>query len=192
MVMEIEDTASGRRRAVHGRCGVIPDPTVDQLADIAVSTAALRGMLASSRVSPCFFFDQWQRVRIRRRTKRPGRDRWPNARRNNYFGADFRRRIAGDAALVLKSPNENCAKARLPARERPDFPDLNSGNISRATRPALGRANAYGQYLLASTVRRRSSPRFDAHDISASPRLSPCNPLIPKTLSGRDAHLPGE
>src|SRR5258706_6958464 len=41
-VMEVEDTRFGENGGIFmGDCGVIPDPTVDQLADIAVSTAQL-------------------------------------------------------------------------------------------------------------------------------------------------------
>jgi phosphate acetyltransferase len=49
-VMEVEDTRFGENGVLlMGDCGVIPDPTVDQLADIAVSTAQLARQLLGVR-----------------------------------------------------------------------------------------------------------------------------------------------
>src|SRR5262245_7438152 len=50
MVMEVEDTRFGERGVLFlGDCGVIPDPTVDQLADVAVLTARLAKQILGAR-----------------------------------------------------------------------------------------------------------------------------------------------
>src|SRR6188768_1414873 len=50
MIMEVEDTRFGERGVMFmSDCGVIPDPNVEQLSDIAVSTAQLARHLAGTK-----------------------------------------------------------------------------------------------------------------------------------------------
>src|SRR5438874_5244260 len=55
MVMEVQDTRFGEGGVMFmADCGVIPDPTVDQLADIAISTAELARQLLNVRPKAAF------------------------------------------------------------------------------------------------------------------------------------------
>src|SRR5947208_3876097 len=55
MILEVEDTRFGEKGVMFmADCGVIPDPTVDQLADIAISTAELARQLLNVRPKAAF------------------------------------------------------------------------------------------------------------------------------------------
>jgi phosphate acetyltransferase len=170
MIMEVEDSRFGENGVMFmADCGVIPEPTVDQLADIAVSTAQLANQLLGSRprvallsystkgsaTHPSIGKIQAATALARQKAHEKG------------FEADFDGELQVDAALVPE----------IAARKLPDspvggranvlvFPDLNSGNIASKLVQHVSRANAYGQILLgldrpAADVSRGSS----AHDI---------------------------
>ncbi len=168
--MEVEDTRFGENGVIFmADCGVIPDPTVDQLADIAVSTAQLARHLLN--VKP--------RVAMLSFTTK-GSARHPSVGKvqaatalaekkahERGLAADFDGDLQVDSAIVPE----------IAARKLPDsklggsanvlvFPDLNSGSIASKLVRHIARANAYGQILLgldrpAADVSRGSN----AHDI---------------------------
>ncbi|MCX6886766.1 MAG: phosphate acyltransferase [Verrucomicrobia bacterium] len=170
LIMEVEDTRFGENGVIFmADCGVIPDPTVDQLADIAVSTAQLARHLLN--VKP--------RVAMLSFTTK-GSARHPSVGKvqaatalaekkahERGLAADFDGDLQVDSAIVPE----------IAARKLPDsklggsanvlvFPDLNSGSIASKLVRHIARANAYGQILLgldrpAADVSRGSN----AHDI---------------------------
>src|SRR5881296_1031981 len=169
-VMEVEDTRFGENGVLlMGDCGVIPDPSVEQLADIAVSTAQLARQLigARPRVALLSFSTKGSARhssigRVQAATAQAARQA-----QEKGVEADFDGELQVDAALLPE----------IAARKLPDskvagnanvliFPDLNSGNIASKLVRAIARANAYGQILLgldrpAADVSRGSN----AHDI---------------------------
>lgn len=170
MIMEVEDTRFGHEGAIFmSDCGVIPDPSVEQLADIAVSTAALclRLLGIRPRVAMLSFsthgsarhhsVDKVQAATAMAREKAAAL----------LLEADFDGDLQVDAALVpevaaLKYPGSSVAgKANVLV-----FPDLNSGNIGSKLVQYIARANAYGQIVLGLDLPAADVSRgATAHDI---------------------------
>ena len=199
MVTEVEDTRIGEHGVLFmADCGVIPEPTVDQLADIAVSTARLaRHMLGvrahvallsfstkgSSAAHPSIGKMQAATAQARRKAAQLNVE------------ADFDGERQGDAALVPEIATRKMHDSQVAGRANVlIFPDLNSGNIASKLVGLVGRANSYGQILLglnrpAADVSRGSS----AHDIlgvAAIVGVQATDYL--KLYPGADAHLPGD
>jgi phosphate acetyltransferase len=169
-VMEVEDTGIGEKGVLFmGDCDVIPDPTAEQLADIAVSTARLARQLlgVTPRVAMLSFSTKGS-------TAHPGIDKVKAA-------TALAKRKASEAKLDVLIDGElqadtalvpEIARRKLPESDVAGsanvliFPDLNSGNIASKLVRHMARANAYGNILLgldrpAADVSRGSN----AHDI---------------------------
>ena len=170
MIMEVEDTRFGHEGAIFmSDCGVIPDPSVEQLADIAVSTAALTLRLLGSRPKVAMLsfstHGSAQHASVAKVQAATAMAREKAVALN--LEADFDGDLQVDAALVpevaaVKYPDSPVAgQANVLV-----FPDLNSGNIGSKLVQHIARANAYGQIILgldqpAADVSRGAN----AHDI---------------------------
>lgn len=199
MVMEIEDTRMGENGVLFlADCGVIPEPTVDQLADIAVSTARLARHLLGvrSRVAMLSFSTKGSSA------AHPsiGKMQAATAQARNKASqlnveADFDGELQADAALVPEIASRKLSDSKVAGRANVlIFPDLNSGNIASKLLGLIGRASSYGQVLLglnrpAADVSRGSS----AHDIlgvAAIVGVQATDYL--KLYPGADKQLPGD
>lgn len=168
LVMEVEDSRFGENGVLFmADCGVIPEPTVEQLADIAVSTAQLARHLLGvrPRVALLSFSTKGSSkhpslVRIQAATALAEK-----MALDKQLEADFDGELQVDTALIpeialRKSPGGIIAgNANVLI-----FPDLNSGNIAAKLVRLIGHANAYGQVLLgldhpAAAVSRASTAR---------------------------------
>ncbi len=170
MVMEVEDTKFGDSGVIFmADCGVIPEPTVDQLTDIAISTARLARQLIGQRArvallsystkgsatAPTIGKMQAATALARQRAQEIGLE------------ADFDGELQVDAAIIPEIAQRKLPDSKVAGRANVlVFPDLNSGNIASKLVQHMARANAYGQILLgldrpASDVSRGAS----AHDI---------------------------
>jgi phosphate acetyltransferase len=198
-VVEVEDTRIGRNGTLFmADCGVIPEPNVEQLADIAVSTARLaRHMLGvRARVAMLSFSTKGSSAAhpsIGKMQAATAAARRKATQLN--IEADFDGEMQVDAALVPEiatrklhdSQVAGCANVLI-------FPDLNSGNIASKMLGVIGRANYYGQILLglnrpAADVSRGSS----AHDILGVAAIIGVQATdYQKLYPGADKELPGD
>jgi phosphate acetyltransferase len=170
LVMEVEDSRFGENGVLFmADCGVIPDPTVEQLADIAVSTAQLARHLlgVTPRVALLSFSTKGSANhpsvgRIQAATALAEKQALQKG-----LVAEFDGELQVDAAIVPEIAARKLPEGKLGGRANVlIFPDLNSGNIASKLVRHISRANAYGAILLgldrpAADVSRGSS----AHDI---------------------------
>lgn len=170
MVMEVEDTRFGEKGVLFmGDCGVIPDPTVEQLADIGLNIARLARQIVGTRPRVAFLSYSTKGsaghssvLKVRAATALAAQKA-----KESHFEAEIDGEMQVDAALMPDIANRKLPESRVAGRANVlVFPDLNSGNIAHKLVQHIARANAYGQILLgldrpAADVSRGSS----AHDI---------------------------
>ena len=170
MIMEVDDSRFGHEGVLFlADCGVIPEPSVEQLADIAVSTAALARHLLGIRprvallsystkgsaTHPSIMRVQAASALARKKAEESGLE------------AEFDGELQVDAALIPEIASRKLMDSKVAGRANVlVFPDLNSGNIASKLVQHVARANAYGQILLgldrpAAEVSRGAN----AHDI---------------------------
>ena len=170
MVMEVEDSRFGEQGVVFmADCGVIPDPSVEQLADIAVSTAQLANKLLGTRarVGLLSFSTKGSATHPSIAKVQAATALARQKAEQRLIGADFEGELQLDAALVPEIARRKVPESIVAGHANVlVFPDLNSGNIGSKLVQHIARANAYGQVMLgldrpAADVSRGSS----AHDI---------------------------
>ncbi len=170
LIMEVEDSRFGENGVLFmADCGVIPEPSTEQLADIALSTAQLARHLLGvrPRVALLSFSTKGS-------SSHPSVGRIQAAAAlaeqkaaEKQFDAVFEGELQVDTALVPEIAARKSPGGRIAGNANVlIFPDLNSGNIASKLILHIARANAYGQILLgldrpAADVSRGSS----AHDI---------------------------
>lgn len=198
MIMEVEDTRVGEQGVLFmADCGVIPDPNVEQLADIAVSTARLaRHMMGiRPRVALLSFSTKGSASHPSVGKVQAATAQAKRKAEQLRLDADFEGELQVDAALVPEIAERKLKDSPVAGRANVlIFPDLNSGNIASKLVRQVGHANAYGQILLglnrpAADVSRGSSP----HDIlGVAAIIGVQSTDYQKLYPGADAKLPGE
>jgi phosphate acetyltransferase len=170
MILEVEDTRFGERGVMFlADCGVIPEPTVEQLADIAVSTAQLSKQLLGvrPRVALLSYSTKGSATHPSIGRVQAASALAQQKAHQGGLEAEFDGELQVDAALVPEIAARKVPESKVAGRANVlVFPDLNSGNIGSKLVQHVSRANAYGQILLgldrpAADVSRGSS----AHDV---------------------------
>ena len=152
LVMELEDTRFGENGVLlMADCGVIEEPSVEQLADTAVSTAQLARQLLGTR----------PRVALLSFSTK-GSSNHPSAGKMQAatalaerkalevkLDADFEGELQADTALVPEIAARKLPEARIAGTANVlIFPDLNSGNIASKLVRHLAHATTYGHIIL--------------------------------------------
>ena len=197
-IMEVEDSRFGENGVLFmADCGVIPEPTVEQLADIAVSTAQLaRHLLGVKPRAALLSFS------TKGSSSHPSIGRIQAATalaeqraRARGIEAEFDGELQVDTALVPEIASRKAPGGKILGNANVlIFPDLNSGNIASKLVRHLARANAYGQILLgldrpAADVSRGSN----AHDILGVAAIVGVQAVdYPILYPGAGEKLPGE
>ena len=198
MIMEVEDTRVGENGVLFmADCGVVPDPNVDQLADIAVTTARLaRHMLGvRPRVALLSFSTKGS-------ASHPSVDKVQAATamakrkaEQLLLDADFDGELQVDAALVPEIAQRKLHDSKVAGSANVlIFPELNSGNIASKLVRIVGHANAYGNIFIglnrpAADVSRGSN----AHDILGVAAILGVQATdYQKLYPGADIELPGD
>ncbi len=168
--MEVENPRFGENGVLFlADCGVIPEPTVEQLADIAVSTAQLARQLLGTRprVALLSYSTKGSATHPTIGKVQAATALAAKKADEKLIDADFDGELQVDAALVPEIAARKIPDSKVAGRATVlIFPDLNSGNIASKLVQHVARANAYGQILLgldrpAADVSRGSN----AHDI---------------------------
>ena len=198
MVMEVEDSRFGENGVLFmADCGVIADPTVEQLADIAVSTAQLARHLLGvrPRVALLSFSTKGSSLHPSAGRVRAAAALAEKRAQETQLDADFDGELQADTALVPEIAALKLPEGKLRGRANVlVFPDLNSGNIASKLVRHISHANAYGHILLGldrpgADVSRGSN----AHDVLGVAAIVGVQAVdYHKLYPGAGQKLPGE
>jgi phosphate acetyltransferase len=197
-IMEVEDSRFGHEGVIFmADCGVIPEPNVDQLADIAVSTAQLARQLLGvrPRVALLSFSTKGSAMHPSVGRVQAATALAQKKAESTGLEADFDGELQVDAALIPEIASRKLPESKVAGQANVlVFPELNSGNIASKLVRHIAKASAYGQILLgmdrpAADVSRGSN----AHDILGVAAILGVQAInYDKLYPGAGGRLPGE
>ena len=198
LVLELEDSRFGENGVLFmADCDVVEEPSVEQLADIAVSTAQLARHLLGvrPRVALLSFSTKGSSTHPSAGKVQAATALAERKALERNLDADFDGELQADTALVPE----------IAARKLPDsklggnanvliFPDLNAGNIAGKLARLVARANAYGHILLGLDRPAADVSRgLNAHDLLGVAAIVGVQSVdYQKLYPGAGEKLPGE
>jgi len=198
MVMEVEDTRIGENGVLFmADCGVVPDPSVEELADIAITTARLARHLLNvrPRVALLSFSTKGSASHPSVGKVQAATAMAKFKAEQALLDAEFDGELQVDAALDPEIAERKLRDSPIAGRANVlIFPELNSGNITSKLVRLVGHANAYGHILTglnrpAADVTRGSN----AHDILGVAAIIGVQATdYHKLYPGADTRLPGD
>jgi phosphate acetyltransferase len=169
-------------------CGVIPEPTPEQLADIAVTTALLASHLTNQlpRVAMLSFSTKSSSSHPAVMKMRAATELAREKARKFHVAMEIDGELQVDAALDPATAKLKDVASSVAGRANVlIFPDLNSGNIASKMVQALAGANMHGQIITglrrpAAEISRSAS----AHDILGAAAIVGCQAIDRRLLYG--------
>lgn len=151
-VLEVEDSRFGQDGVLFlADCGVIPQPTVEELADVTLATARFARHLLGvrPRVALLSFSTKGSAVHESASRVQAAAALARQKAEAAQLEADIDGELQVDAALVPDIARLKCPESKVAGRANVlIFPELNSGHIASRLLRHVARANAYGQILL--------------------------------------------
>jgi phosphate acetyltransferase len=198
LVLEIEDSRFGENGVLFlADCDVIEEPSVEQLADIAVSTAQLARHLLGvrPRVALLSFSTKGSSTHPSVGKVQAATALAERKALEQKLDADFDGELQADTALIPEIAARKLPESKLGGGANVlIFPDLNAGNIAGKLVRHIARANAYGHILLgldrpAADVSRGSN----AHDLLGVAAIVGVQSIdYQKLYPGAGERLPGD
>ena len=198
LVMEVEDSRLGENGVLFmADCDVVEEPSVEQLADIALSTAQLARHLLGvrPRVALLSFSTKGSATHSSVGKVQAATALAEQKALERKLDAEFDGELQVDTALVPEVAERKLPDSKLGGNANVlIFPDLNAGNIASKLARLVARANAYGHILLgldrpAADLSRGSN----AHDILGVAAIIGAQSVdYHKLYPGAGEILPGE
>lgn len=194
-IVDFDDPAEGRDELFLTDCAVIPDPSIEQLADMALTAAAMRAHLTAERPRVAFLSYTTKSKLSRNPTvlkMKAATDLAIQRAKQMGVQADFDGELQVDAALDIATARVKEVHSTVAGRANIlVFPDLHAGNIAAKMIHYAAGVRTYGPILTGFSMPAAEISRgASAHDILGTAILVCCQAIDPDLLYPVGGDLP--